>query len=214
MNRIISPSLLSANFSRLVDDIILVEKLGVNRLHLDVMDGHFVPNLTFGPFIINQIRKSTNCHLETHLMIDNPDKYIKNYADAGSDTIIIHYEASNDLIRDLKYIRTLGKKSGIAINPDTDYNNIIKYFNYLDYILIMSVFPGFGGQSFIDSTLKKMSSLVNLTKDFNILIAVDGGVNLKTIDKIYNTGIDITIIGSALYGAENIEKRYYQLLNE
>ena len=107
MNRIISPSLLSANFSRLVDDIILVEKLGVNRLHLDVMDGHFVPNLTFGPFIINQIRKSTNCHLETHLMIDNPDKYIKNYADAGSDTIIIHYEASNDVLRDLKYIRTL-----------------------------------------------------------------------------------------------------------
>ena len=214
MNRIISPSLLSANFSRLVDDIILVEKLGVNRLHLDVMDGHFVPNLTFGPFIINQIRKSTNCHLETHLMIDNPNKYIKNYADAGSDTIIIHYEASNDVIRDLKYIRTLGRKSGIAINPDTDYNNIIKYFNYLDYILIMSVFPGFGGQSFIDSTLEKMSSLVKLTKNFDILIGVDGGVNLKTIDKIYNTGIDITIIGSALYGAENVEKRYHQLLNE
>ena len=214
MDRIISPSLLSANFSRLADDIILVEKLGVNRLHLDVMDGHFVPNLTFGPFIINQIRKSTNCHLETHLMIDNPDKYIKNYADAGSDTIIIHYEASNDILRDLKYIRILGKKSGIAINPDTDYNNIIKYFNYLDYVLIMSVFPGFGGQSFIDSTLEKMSSLVKLTKDFDILIAVDGGVNLKTIDKIYNTGIDITIIGSALYGAENVEKRYYQLVNE
>ena len=214
MDRIISPSLLSANFSRLADDILLVEKLGVNRLHLDVMDGHFVPNLTFGPFIINQIRKSTNCHLETHLMIDNPDKYIKNYADAGSDTIIIHYEASNDILRDLKYIRTLGKKSGIAINPDTDYNNIIKYFNYLDYILIMSVFPGFGGQSFIDSTLEKMSSLVKLTKDFDILIGVDGGVNLKTIDKIYNTGIDITIIGSALYGAENVEKRYYQLVNE
>ena len=136
MDRIISPSLLSANFSRLANDINLVEKLGVNRLHLDVMDGHFVPNLTFGPFIINQIRKSTNCHLETHLMIDNPDKYIKNYADAGSDTIIIHYEASNDLIRDLKYIRTLGKKSGIAINPDTDYNNIIKYFIYTLNILI------------------------------------------------------------------------------
>ena len=214
MDRIISPSLLSANFSRLVDDIILVEKLGVNRLHLDVMDGHFVPNLTFGPFIINQIRKLTNCHLETHLMINNPDKYIKDYADAGSDTIIIHYEASSDIIRDLKHIRTLGKQSGIAINPDTDYNNIIKYFNYLDYILIMSVFPGFGGQSFIDSTLEKMSSLVKLTKDFDILIGVDGGVNLKTIDKIYNTGIDITIIGSALYGAENVEKRYYQLVNE
>ena len=105
--RIISPSLLSADFTKLQHDIQIVENLGVNRLHLDVMDGHFVPNLTFGPFIINQIRKSTNCHLETHLMIDNPDKYIKNYADAGSDTIIIHYEASNDVLRDLKYIRTL-----------------------------------------------------------------------------------------------------------
>ena len=214
MNRIISPSLLSADFSILKEQIEIVTKAGAKRLHIDCMDGHFVPNFTFGPFIVKAIRKLTDLHLETHLMIDNPDKYIKNYADAGSDTIIMHYEASTDIIKDLKYIRTLGKKSGIAINPNTDYNNIIKYFNYLDYILIMSVFPGFGGQSFIDSTLKKMSSLVNLTKDFNILIGVDGGVNLKTIDKIYNTGIDITIIGSALYGAENVEKRYYQLLNE
>ena len=214
MARTISPSLLSANFSRLSDDINLVENLGVNRLHLDVMDGHFVPNLTFGPFIIEQIRKSTNCHLETHLMIENPGKYIKNYADAGSDTIIIHYEASADPVKDLQYIRTLGKKSGIAINPDTDYNNITKYFDYLDYILIMSVFPGFGGQSFIEPTLEKMSSLAALTKNSDILIGVDGGVNLGTINKIYNTGIDITIIGSALYGAENIEKRYFQLLNE
>ena len=214
MNRIISPSLLSADFSRLIDDILIVEKLGVQRLHLDVMDGHFVPNLTFGPFIIKQIRKTTKLHLETHLMIENPHKYIKNYAKAGSDTIIIHYEASKDIKADLKSIRDYGKLSGIAINPDTDYNKIIEYFDYLDYILIMSVFPGFGGQSFIDSTLNTMKSLSELTNKMNILIGVDGGVNLNTIDKVYSTGIDIAIVGSALYGAENIEQRYYNLLNE
>ena len=214
MKRIISPSLLSADFSNLNNDIKIVENLGVDRLHLDVMDGHFVPNLTFGPFIINQIRKSTSCHLETHLMIENPDKYIKDYADAGSDTIIIHYEASTDILRDLNSIKSLGKLSGIAINPDTDFNKIIKYFDYLDYILVMSVFPGFGGQSFIKNTLLTMKSLAMLTKDRDILIGVDGGVNLDTIDEIYKTGIDITIIGSALYGAKNIEKRYFDLIDE
>ena len=131
MARIISPSLLSANFSRLSDDINRVENLGVNRLHLDVMDGHFVPNLTFGPFIIEQIRKSTNCHLETHLMIENPGKYIKDYADAGSDTIFIHYEASADPVKDLQYIRTLGKKSGIAIYPMKTYNDTFMFQSHI-----------------------------------------------------------------------------------
>ena len=214
MNRIISPSLLSADFSRLIDDILIVEKVGVKRLHLDVMDGHFVPNLTFGPFIIEQIRKSTDLHLETHLMIENPHKYIKNYAEAGSDTIIIHYEASKDIKADLKSIRNYGKLSGIAINPDTDYKRIIEYLDYLDYILIMSVYPGFGGQSFIEDTLDSMRSLSLLTDGMEILIGVDGGVNLDTIDKVYDTGIDITVVGSALYGAKNIEKRYFDLLNE
>lgn len=214
MERVISPSLLSADFSNLINDIKAVENLGVNRLHLDVMDGHFVPNLTFGPFIIKQIRNTTKCHLETHLMIESPHKYIKDYAEAGSDTIIIHYEASTDIIKDLKDIRSYGKLAGIAINPDTDPTKLFKFFDYLDYILVMSVFPGFGGQSFIENTLNTMKLLVNKTKDKNILIGVDGGVNLKTINQVYQTGIDITIIGSALYGADNIEKRYLNLINE
>jgi len=213
MNRIISPSLLSANFTQLIRDINLVEELGVKRLHLDVMDGHFVPNLTFGPFIIEDIRKITSCHLETHLMIENPNRYIKDYAKAGSDTIIIHHEASSDIIKDLSEIRNLGKFAGIAINPDTSYNVVEKYLNYLDYILIMSVYPGFGGQSFILDTLEKMKSIVELTKKSDIKIGVDGGVNLSTINDIYSTGIDITIIGSALYGATNIKKRYSDLIN-
>ena len=211
-NRIISPSLLSANFTRLSDDIKIVEDAGVNRLHLDVMDGHFVPNLTFGPFIIKDIRKITNSHLETHLMITNPRKYFDDYIDAGSDTLIFHFEASDDINADLKYIQEKGVKAGIAINPDSDYKKLLDYTEFLDYILIMSVFPGFGGQSFIESTLDSMKFLKDNTKNSNILIGVDGGVNLSTIDKVYDTGIDITIVGSGLYGAKNLKRRYNKLV--
>tara|TARA_B100001540_G_scaffold164794_1_gene145751 strand:+ start:87 stop:737 length:651 start_codon:yes stop_codon:yes gene_type:complete len=209
--RIISPSLLSANFTRLKEDISIVEGCGVNRLHLDVMDGHFVPNLTFGPFIINHINEITNSHLETHLMITDPHKYLKDYIDAGSNTLIFHYEASTDIKRDLSFIRDNNVLAGIAINPDTDPSNLLKYFDYLDYILIMSVFPGFGGQSFIEDTLETMIYLNKKRNKKDILIGVDGGVNLKTIDKVYNTGIDVTIVGSGLYGADNIQERYKQL---
>ena len=210
--RIISPSLLSANFTRLKEDIKIVEDAGVDRLHLDVMDGHFVPNLTFGPFIIKDIRKITSSHLETHLMITDPHKYIDKYIDAGSDTLIFHFEASTDISRDLKHIQDRGAKAGIAINPDSDYKQILKYTNNLDYILIMSVFPGFGGQSFIESTLDTMKFLKENTLGSDILIGVDGGVNIKTIDKVYDTGIDITIVGSGLYGADNINDRYKELM--
>ena len=211
-NRIISPSLLSANFTRLKEDIKVVEDAGVSRLHLDVMDGHFVPNLTFGPFIISDIRKITKSHLETHLMITNPHKYFDEYINAGSDTLIFHFEASKDIKRDLKYIQERGTKAGIAINPDSDYKELLKYTEHLDYILIMSVFPGFGGQSFIESTLDSMKFLKENTKGTNILIGVDGGVNINTIDRVYDTGIDVTIVGSGLYGAKNINKRYNELI--
>jgi len=210
--RIISPSLLSANFTRLTEDIKIVEDAGVDRLHLDVMDGNFVPNLTFGPFIINDIRKITNSHLETHLMISNPHKYFDDYISAGSNTLIFHYEASTDIKRDLKYIKSKNVLSGIAISPDTKPDLIIPFLDNLDYILIMSVFPGFGGQSFIEETLNTMKLLVNKTKGKDITIGVDGGVNLKTIDKVYDTGIDVTIVGSGLYGAKNIQNRYDALM--
>ena len=211
--RVISPSLLSANFTRLTEDIKLVEDLGVNRLHLDVMDGHFVPNLTFGPFIINDIRKITKSHLETHLMITEPHKYFDDYINAGSDTLIFHKEASTDIIRDLQYIKSKNVKAGIAINPDTSVESIKPYLNDLDYILIMSVYPGFGGQSFIESTLLKMEELSSLKDQFNFIIGVDGGVNIKTIDRVYKTGVDVTIVGSGLYKAQDIEERYNLLMN-
>ena len=212
--RIISPSLLSADFSRLKEQIKLVENLGVERLHIDVMDAHFVPNFTFGPFILKAIRKLTNSHLETHLMMSNPGEYIEDFVDAGADTLIIHTEASNDISRDLEKIKDFGVKCGLAIKPKTDESVLAKYVDIVDYILVMSVEPGFGGQSFIEETLLKMENIVNMTKGKNILVGVDGGVNLKTIDRVYDTGVDVTVVGSGLYKAENIEETYLKLINE
>lgn len=211
--RIISPSVLSADFSKIKDEIELVEKSGAKRIHLDVMDGHFVPNITFGPFIIKAIRKITNLHLETHLMISNPDKYLKQFIEAGSDTVIIHLEASTDIQRDLDYIKSKGALAGLAINPNTNIKKIYPYLDKIDYVLIMSVYPGFGGQSFIENTLKTMDEMVKVRKENNFLIGVDGGVNKSTIKKVYSTGIDITIVGSGLFGAQDIPGRFNELLN-
>ena len=212
--RNISPSILSADFSRIKSQINIVKKAGASRLHLDIMDGNFVPNLTFGPIIIKAIRKLTDLHLETHLMINNPHNFIQEYIDAGSDTIIFHYEASTDIERDIKIIKDNNVKAGIAVNPDTDFKKINKYLNKLDYILIMSVFPGFGGQRFIKSTLESMRYFSNLKHKNKFIIGVDGGINLDTINEVYNTGIDITIVGSALYGSKNITTRFKELMNE
>ncbi len=212
--RIISPSLLSADFSQLEEQIKLVEDLGVDRLHIDVMDGHFVPNFTFGPFILKAIRKLTNSHLETHLMMSNPSEYIEDFVKAGADTLIIHTEASKDIRLDLEKIKSLDIKCGLAIKPQTDESILSEYIDILDYILVMSVEPGFGGQSFIESSLIKMKNIVSMTKDQDILIGVDGGVNMSTIDKVYETGVDVTIVGSGLYKAKNIKDTYQKLINE
>ncbi len=211
--RNISPSLLSANFNNLQKDIKKIEECGISRVHLDVMDGHFVPNLTFGPFIIKQLRQITQLHFETHLMITEPRRYFDDYIDAGSDTLIFHVEASDDISGDLKYIQSKNVKAGVAINPDTDIEVISNHLENLDYILIMSVFPGFGGQSFIENTLNRMKRIVEMTSDHDIEIGVDGGVNLSTINEVYKTGIDITIVGSGLFKAENLHERYKQLLH-
>jgi len=211
--RIISPSLLSADFSNLKEQIKLVENLGIDRLHIDVMDGHFVPNFTFGPFILKAIRKLTDSHLETHLMMDRPDKYIEEFIDSGADTLILHTEASTDIKKDLMQIKKLGAKCGLAIKPSTSESVLEEYLDILDYILVMSVEPGFGGQSFMLDTLRKMESIVKMREDREILIGVDGGVNIETINSVYKTGIDIVIVGSGLYKASNIKERYNQLLN-
>jgi len=210
--RNISPSILSANFIKLEEQVKSVENAGATRLHIDVMDGHFVPNLTFGPFIIKQLREITNIHFETHLMIDSPHKYLQDYIDAGSDTVIFHYEASDNIHRDINIIKKNNILVGIAINPDTKPELLAPYLNDIDYILVMSVFPGFGGQSFITETLNTMKKLVELREDREILIGVDGGVNLKTIETVYKTGIDITIVGSGLYNSPDINDRFNELM--
>ena len=211
--RIISPSLLAADFRHIEKNINEVEAAGAKRLHLDVMDGHFVPELTFGPMIIQAIRKCTQCHLEVHLMIQDPHKTIDQYINAGSDTIIIHFEASSNPLDELSYIQKNNVCSGIAINPDTDEKHLKHLIEYLDYILIMSVFPGRGGQEFMSSTLDKMKNIVKMKERRNITVAVDGGVNLKTIKRVYNTGIDVSIVGSGLFKAKNISQRYMDLLD-
>ena len=213
----ISPSILSADFSKLGSEIQSLEKAKADLIHIDVMDGHFVPNMTFGPIIIKAIRKLTKLHLETHLMISNPHQYLNEYIDAGVDTLIFHYEASTNIRRDLEEIKKSGIKCGLSIKPETSCNVLEEYLDILDYILIMSVSPGFGGQGFIQDTLLKMELINNICLDNNrrdkILIGVDGGVNLKTIKKVYNTGIDITIIGSGLFNAEDRKKLLKQLMN-
>ena len=211
--RIISPSLLSADFTNIANDINVIESAGAKRLHLDVMDGHFVPNLTFGPMIIQSIRKTTKCHIETHLMIEKPHESLDKYIDAGSDTIIFHLEASNNPEKDLMYISDKNVCAGIAINPDTDENRLRPFLDVLDYILVMSVFPGKGGQAFIPETLNKMKNIVSMRKDRKIIIGVDGGVNINTIATVFGTNIDVAIVGSGLFKAHDIIQRYQELMD-
>ncbi|UCH11764.1 MAG: ribulose-phosphate 3-epimerase [Fidelibacterota bacterium] len=211
VKRIISPSLLAADFTRLDEQIHSVEEAGASRLHLDVMDGNFVPNITFGPLIVEAINRLTDLRLDTHLMIEKPHRYFEPFVQAGADTLIIHVEASENLDHDLSTIRTLGASPGVALNPDTDFNILLPHLNLIDYILIMSVFPGFGAQSFIENTLENMHKAVAARKDHAYLIAVDGGVNTQTIDRVFSTGIDIAVVGSNLFGAPDILLRYREL---
>ena len=209
--RLISPSLLSADFTQLAQQIQLVEQAGATRLHLDVMDGHFVPNITFGPFIVAAIRKAAVSHLDVHLMIEQPHRYLQQFVEAGADTLIVHAEASDDLRRDLQAIAELGAQAGVALNPDTPFERIEPYLDAIDHVLIMSVFPGFGGQSFIDSALTNMTDAVQARSRYSYLVAVDGGVNLATVGQVFDTGVDMAIVGSGLFGADDVPARLQEL---
>ena len=211
--RIISPSIIAGDFSKLDREIKEIEDLGINRLHLDIMDGNFVPNLTFGPLLVEGIRKLTNMHLECHLMINSPEKYIDEYISAGGDTIILHKEKNPKIEDSLNKIKKSGVKCGVAFNPDTPIKSIIPFIDKINYILIMSVYPGFCGQSFIESSIESMNYFVGKKIDYpDLIVAVDGGVNTKTIRKVFETGIDISIVGSGLFGADDKKARYYELL--
>jgi len=199
----ICPSLLSADFSKLAGEIRIVEESGADGIHLDIMDGHFVPNLTFGPMVVESLRKVTKLPFWSHLMIEEPEKFIKAFGDAGSDGIYVHQEvkASFDSLLDL--IHALGIQAGAVINPETDFKTLQPYLKHIKRILVMTVHPGFGGQKFITGQLDKIRYIRQFIDQsgFDISIEVDGGINLNTVSSVVQAGADILTIGSSIYHA-------------
>ncbi|MDD2542050.1 MAG: ribulose-phosphate 3-epimerase [Desulfuromonadaceae bacterium] len=201
----IAPSILSADFSRLGDEIRAVEAAGADYIHIDVMDGHFVPNITIGPLIVEAARKVTSLPLDVHLMIENPDRYIQDFAAAGADIIVVHAEATHHLHRSIQLVKSCGKRAGVSLNPATPLNVLDYIIDDLDLVLLMTVNPGFGGQSFIDACLPKIHSLRALLdrRGSEAELEVDGGVKPSNIALISHAGADVFVAGSAVFGASD-----------
>ena len=209
----IVPSLLSADFGMLAQEIQKVERAGCRRLHLDIMDGHFAPNITIGPVVIKAIRKRTKLYLETHLMVDLPERYLNDLQQAGVDCIIVHQEACCDFVKTIKKIKRLGLDAGIALRPGTAVKSIRDIMKHIDMILIMTVEPGFGGQPFIRGTEKKIIHVRHLLQEqgLNILIGVDGGINVKTAPLVARAGATHLIAGNSIFHGDvvkNIKSLY------
>ena len=204
----LAPSILSADFARLLEDVKKVEKAGCEYLHIDVMDGHFVPNITLGPGIVKSLRKDVNMVFDAHLMIENPDNYIKEFADAGCDIIVVHQEACTHLHRTIQNIKLHGIKAGVALNPATPIETIKYVLQDVDMVLLMSVNPGFGGQSYIPVVTEKIKELKALIDEMNldIDIEVDGGVKPSNIAEVVNAGANVIVAGSAIFNAGNIDE--------
>jgi ribulose-phosphate 3-epimerase len=205
MKKLIAPSILSADFSRLGEEIKSVEAAGADWIHIDVMDGHFVPNITIGPLIVEAARKVTKLPLDVHLMIENPQNYVADFIKAGADWVSVHIEEGYHHDRTLNLIKTLGAKAGIVLNPATPLSAIEGVLELVDYVLLMSVNPGFGGQSFIPYCLDKAKALKTMIQKTgrSILIEMDGGIKENNIASIAGAGVDVFVAGSAVFGSSN-----------
>ncbi len=201
----IAPSILSADFSRLGDEVREVEKAGADYIHIDVMDGHFVPNITIGPLIVKAVRKVTCLPLDVHLMIDNPDDYIEDFVEAGSDLIGVHVEVVRHLHRTVQRIKELGAMACVVLNPTTSLDTLDYILQDVDMVLIMTVNPGFGGQKFIPVMLEKIRALREIidSRRLQVDLQVDGGVNLRTIEDVARAGADVFVAGSAIFGSDD-----------
>jgi ribulose-phosphate 3-epimerase len=197
----IAPSILSADFSRLGEEIAAIEAAGADYVHIDVMDGRFVPNITIGPLIVEAVRRVTKLPLDVHLMIAEPDRYIQSFAEAGADIIVVHAEATDHLHRTVQLIKSLGKKAGVSLNPATPLNVLDYVLEDLDLVLLMTVNPGFGGQSFIEACIPKIQALRGIMdkRGVEAELEVDGGVKTDNIDRISHAGADVFVAGSAVF---------------
>ena len=197
----ISPSILSADFSKLGDEIKNLEKAKADLIHIDVMDGHFVPNITIGPDVINKLRKYTSLPFDVHLMISPVHNFIKNFAEAGADIITIHPETTEDLVSSIKEVKSYNKKVGVSLNPETSINKVLPVLSLIDLVLIMSVNPGFGGQKFMPETLDKVRMLRKEidTKKFKAQIEIDGGINFENSKIAIKAGVDILVSGTTIF---------------
>jgi ribulose-phosphate 3-epimerase len=206
--KLIAPSILSADGSRLKEEINAVEKAGADWIHIDVMDGHFVPNITMGPAIISALRKTTKLPFDVHLMIENPESYIESFSAAGADIITVHVEAAHHLHRTIDIIKKAGKKAGVSLNPATPLTQIEEIIPDIDLLLIMTVNPGFGGQQFIKTTLPKIIKAREMlsTLSNKPLLEVDGGVNLKNIASIARAGADVLVAGASIFGTDDYQQ--------
>jgi ribulose-phosphate 3-epimerase len=203
----IAPSILSADFSRLGEEVKAAENAGADLIHVDVMDGHFVPNITIGPLVVKAVKRSSSIPLDVHLMITDPDKYIKDFADSGAAIITVHAEACVHLHRSVQNIKECGVRAAVSINPATPINSIELILPFVDMVLLMSVNPGFGGQKFIPEVLPKIKQLkeIIIANKYHIEIEVDGGITVDNVEEVHKAGADIVVMGSAFYNSKDYD---------